>query len=180
MTQSLFQAIIGEDSEPVGSTKENSLWQWSDPARPSTASRPTEELPAYKTKRSGAECMDQIINRASRTYHVEPALIKAVIKAESNFDPDATSPKGAMGLMQLMPETARDLGVKDPYDPTENIMAGTRYLGMLLDRYEGNIPLALAGYNWGMGNVERHPGGLPQETRTYIARVNQYYRETTT
>jgi hypothetical protein len=119
-----------------------------------------------------------IIYHASETYDVDPTLIRAVIRAESGYRQDSTSPKGAMGLMQLMPETARELGVKNPYDPAENIMGGTRYLKSLLDRFGNNRNLALAAYNWGMGNVEKHPGKLPQETRTYIARVNQYYRET--
>ena len=113
-----------------------------------------------------------IIDRASRKYHVDPELIKAVVSVESNFDANCTSPKGAMGLMQLMPETAEELGVKNSYDPVENIMAGTRYLKNLLDRYDGRVSLVLAAYNWGMGNVERHPEKLPRETRTYIARVN--------
>ena len=121
--------------------------------------------------------MDQIIDHASQTYGVDPDLIKSVIRAESNFDTNAVSSKGAMGLMQLMPETAKDLGVKDAYNPVDNIMGGTRYLKGLLDRYDGDIPLALAAYNWGMGNVEKHPGRLPRETRTYIARVSQFLQQ---
>ncbi len=123
------------------------------------------------------DTIDGIIDHASKKYNVDPDLVRAVVQAESDFNATCTSSKGAMGLMQLMPETAEELGVKDAYNPVENIMGGTRYLKGLLDRYDGNIPLALAAYNWGMGNVERHPGKLPQETRTYIARVNQYYRE---
>lgn len=119
---------------------------------------------------------NRIIDRASKKYGVDSDLIKAVIKAESDFDVNSTSSKGAMGLMQLMPETAKDMGVKDPYNPEENIMGGTRYLKMLLDRYKGDRNVALAAYNWGMGNVERNPGRLPEETKTYIARVNKYHK----
>lgn len=122
--------------------------------------------------------IDGIINHAADMFSVDPDLIRGVIKAESNFNAQSTSPKGAMGLMQLMPATARDLGVKNPYDPYENIMGGTRYLKDLLNRYDGNVDRALAAYNWGMGNVEKHPGRLPSETRTYISRIKQYYFET--
>jgi hypothetical protein len=132
----------------------------------------------YKTGGArSAYDVDQIIDHASKKYDVDPDLTRAVIRAESDFDANCTSSKGAMGLMQLMPETAKELGVKNPYDPVENIMGGTRYLKSLLDRYDGNIAVALAAYNWGMGNLEQNPGTLPGETRTYIARVNQYYRE---
>jgi len=129
---------------------------------------------------SSKQAYDDIIARAASSYGIDPALISSVIRAESGFDPDAISPKGAMGLMQLMPDTARELGVKNPYDPEENIMAGTHYLRSLLDRYDGNVTLALAAYNWGMGNVERNPNGLPRETRGYIARVTRYYQGTET
>jgi soluble lytic murein transglycosylase-like protein len=118
-----------------------------------------------------------MIQRASKTYGVEPDLIRAVIRAESNFRSESTSPKGAMGLMQIMPATAKDLGIRDAYDPNENIMGGTRYLKGLLDRYGGDVPTALAAYNWGMGNVERRPEKLPRETRDYINRIRNYMDE---
>jgi len=128
-------------------------------------SRGMDDMPAKGIDLEG------IVDKASATYGVDRRLIVSVIRAESGFDPKATSPKGAMGLMQLMPETARALGVKDAYDPEENVMAGTRFLKDLLERYEGDVEKALAAYNWGPGNLERNPGRLPRETRTYIARI---------
>ncbi len=119
---------------------------------------------------------EKIIGRAAGECGVDPNLVRAVIQVESGFRPDAVSPRGAKGLMQLMPATARELGVRDPFDPEENIRAGTRYLKGLLDRYDGDRELALAAYNWGMGNVERNPDRLPRETLHYIARVNRQYQ----
>ncbi|MBN1381547.1 MAG: lytic transglycosylase domain-containing protein [Deltaproteobacteria bacterium] len=119
--------------------------------------------------------LEDIINQAALMHGVDSALIKSVIKVESDFNPDSTSPKGAMGLMQLMPATAKDLGVQNAHDPAENVQAGTRYLRTLLDRYGGNADMALAAYNWGMGNLERKPDGMPAETRNYVKNVNHYY-----
>ena len=115
-----------------------------------------------------------MIEEASQNFGVEKALIRAVIKAESDFNPRAKSRSGAVGLMQLLPSTARELGVRDLYDPRDNIAGGTRYLAMLLDRYDGNLKSALAAYNWGPGNIEKTPDQLPRETEQYIQRVLRY------
>jgi hypothetical protein len=117
---------------------------------------------------------DQLIKEAARRHQVPERLIKAVIKVESDFNPRATSRAGAMGLMQLMPGTARDLGVRCAYNPAENIDGGTRFLRDLLDRYGGNVPMALAAYNWGPGNLDRG-GSLPRETRNYLEAVGRLY-----
>ncbi len=119
--------------------------------------------------------LEPIIARASQKYGVDVGLIKAVIKAESNFNPQAVSHAGARGLMQLMPATARSLGVDNSFDPEQNVMAGTRFLKNMLHRYDGNVDSALAAYNWGPGNVDRRPDSLPRETRDYLARVKSLY-----
>lgn len=118
-----------------------------------------------------AGSLEAVVERASRRYQVAPELVKAVIRAESGFNPRAVSPAGAQGLMQLMPGTARDLGVTNAFDPEQNVMGGTRYLRQMLDRYDGNVEKALAAYNWGPGNLDRSDGSLPRETRQYVARI---------
>ena len=138
------------------------------------SSMPSVSLPSSPLG-NGKEWLEPIIAEASSRYGVETGLIKAVIKAESNFNPTAVSSAGAQGLMQLMPGTARSLGVNDSFDPEQNVMAGTRFLRDLLNRYNGNMDSALAAYNWGPGNVDRKPGNMPRETQDYLARVKQLY-----
>lgn len=119
---------------------------------------------------------DHVIAEAARAHDVPPALVKAMVAAESNFDPRAVSPKGARGLMQLMPETAELVGVANPFGPEENVHGGVRYLRWLLDRY-GDWTRALAAYNAGPSAVDRHRGVPPyRETRAYVRRVLEYYR----
>jgi soluble lytic murein transglycosylase len=119
---------------------------------------------------------DGLIGLTAREHRLQPALVKAVIAAESNFDPDAVSHRGAQGLMQLMPETAAALGVDDPLQPLENVRGGSRYLRLMIDRY-GDLERALAAYNAGPKAVD-HYGGVPPypETRDYVQRVLTYYR----
>jgi len=120
---------------------------------------------------------DGVIQRTARIHGLPPALVKAVIRAESNFDPGARSHKGAMGLMQLMPATARALGVQDPWRAEENVQGGTRYLRSMVNRY-GDVRLALAAYNAGPDAVDRYKGVPPyRETQEYVRRVLAYYRK---
>jgi soluble lytic murein transglycosylase-like protein len=116
---------------------------------------------------------DAIIREAAVIHGVSATLIRSVVEAESAFDSSAMSRAGAMGLMQLMPETADAFGVVNPFDPRENIMAGTRLLKELLTQYRGNVPLTLAGYNAGSGVVARYGGRVPpfKETKNYVKRI---------
>lgn len=123
----------------------------------------------------GGALYGEIIQHYSNLYRLEEALVKAVIKVESDYDPQTVSSKGAQGLMQLIPETARDLRVANAFDPSENIRGGSQYLRWMLDQFNGNLDLALAAYNAGPNAVKRH-GGIPpyNETRNYIQRVKHY------
>lgn len=122
--------------------------------------------------------LEGTIAHHSRQHQLDPALISAIIKAESDFDPDAVSRSGAIGLMQLMPQTAVRLDVRDPFNPEENIAGGARYLRYLLDRFHGNLPLALAAYNAGATRVEQYNTLPPiHETRRYVKKVLRFYRQ---
>jgi soluble lytic murein transglycosylase-like protein len=115
---------------------------------------------------------DELIAQYAHEHGLSPDLVRAVIQAESGFNPRAISPKGAMGLMQLMPATARELGVSNPFQPAENIRGGTRYLSQLMTRYNQNVHLALAAYNAGPASVERY-GRVPpyRETQNYVKKI---------
>lgn len=125
------------------------------------------------------DAYDDIIADAAAQYHLDPRMIKAVMETESAFDATAVSPVGALGLMQLMPAVAEELGAADPLDPRQNIMAGARYLRQLLDAHNGNVRLALASYNAGPGNVAKYRTIPPfKETRDYVKKVTALLNDT--
>jgi len=123
-----------------------------------------------------AQDIDAAIEQAAARHNVDPSLVRSVVKVESNFNPNAVSRKGAMGLMQLMPSTARSLNVSNPFDPAQNVDAGVRHLRKLLDSYGGNVRLSLAAYNAGSGAVARS-AGVPhfRETQNYVRRITNLY-----
>ena len=135
-----------------------------------------EELAPVVSGGGGAD-IDRLVTEAARRHGLDPALVRAVVAVESGFQPAAVSPKGARGLMQLMPATARELGVADPLDPAANVDGGSKYLSRLLALYEGDLTKALAAYNAGMGAVARHRGVPPYaETRRYVEKVLGQYQ----
>ncbi|MFH1061234.1 MAG: transglycosylase SLT domain-containing protein [Pseudomonadota bacterium] len=143
-------------------------------ARPAAKTRTQTQAPAAASSAGGD--YEELIQAAAQRHGVSPHLVKAVVTAESDFDPQVVSGAGAMGLMQLMPGTAKDLGVKDPFDPAQNIDGGTRYLAQMLERFDGDEKKALAAYNWGPGNVERG-GRMPAETRNYLQKVGNFKQQ---
>lgn len=144
-----------------------------------TAVNNTAASASVKLEASGLSCsaqLDAIFDEAAAKYGVDAKFLKAIAKCESDFSTECTSRSGAMGIMQLMPQTATSLGVTNAYDPYQNIMGGARYISEKLAQYNGDKSLALAAYNAGSGNVAKY-GGIPpfKETQNYIAKVMAYY-----
>jgi soluble lytic murein transglycosylase-like protein len=161
LQKALYQTVLGDLQNLLGNSALSSADTRSLSAQPSA--------------------FDDLIAGAAQRYGLDPALLKAVVQTESNFSPLAESHTGAKGLMQLMDDTAQQLGVMNPFDAAQNLDGGARFLRQLLDRYGGDVPLALAAYNAGPGAVERWEGIPPyQETQAYVPRVldlHQQYRE---
>lgn len=132
--------------------------------------------PAAVISMPSSGALQGIVHRISSEHGVDPRLADAVVRVESGYDPTAVSRRGALGLMQLMPETVRRLAVEDPFDPEDNVRGGVREVARLLERYAGDLPLVLAAYNAGEGAVDRF-GGVPPfaETRSYVSRVMTLY-----
>ncbi|WP_082393774.1 lytic transglycosylase domain-containing protein [Bacillus sp. JCM 19034] len=181
--QSYFSTFLAEQMERLqmeSNLKTQQRGLFLDPTLNEIKHKTSTVLPAIENRNKPTTVDNseiQIsIDRAAQKYQLDPKLIYAVIKHESNFNPKAVSPAGAAGLMQLMPATAKMLNVNNVFDPTENIEGGAKYLRQMLDRYNGNVQLALAAYNAGPGNVDKY-GGIPpfKETESYVPRVFNTY-----
>lgn len=136
-----------------------------------------KEKKVFSSQVYSPQSFDNHIRKAAEKYDISYSLLKAIIKAESDFNPRAVSKKGALGLMQLMPENIRAMNISDPFDPMENILGGTRYFREMLDRFDGQLPLSLAAYNAGPTAVERYNNTVPpyKETEAYVERVLKFY-----
>jgi len=169
----LFQLVSSlQDRQSAQVEKPRPVWV--HPGLDPEYSFQADRAPKNKTWAS----FEQHIEEASRKYRIPSALVRAVIKAESNGDPKAVSRSGAQGLMQLMPATARSLGVENSFNPRENINGGVKLLRQLMNRYQGNLDLVLAAYNAGTVAVDRYDGIPPyRETQVYVPRVKKYLQQ---
>ena len=170
------QKLAARQPDNEEAKKNQYVWNKSSDIEPLKLSLPHHlRLPQVYCKET-ERLAGPIILKAAQRYQVDPALVKAIIMAESGYNPRAVSKKGAKGLMQLMPRTARALGVKDVFNPEHNINGGVKYIRYLLNRYGGDISLALAAYNAGLRKVRKYKGVPPfRATKAYIKKVSKYY-----
>lgn len=160
--------VVPANKKKVANTRASSA--------PASSAKTAGPVPAVRPKPTTPRELDQIVQKTAEKHRVDPRLVRAVIATESNWNAGAVSRKGAQGLMQLNPNTAQELGVADAFDPAQNVDGGVRYLGMMLDRYNGDVHMALAAYNAGPGAVDRS-GGIPRipETQNYVQKVTSAY-----
>jgi soluble lytic murein transglycosylase-like protein len=169
MFKDIFQSYIEGQTEDVPP-------QFKQAAVPLTMPHTNANVRMTPSEPAGSKEIDSLISEMAAKYSLDEKLIRAVISQESGFNPNAKSAAGAAGLMQLMPKTAQSLGVLNSFDPAQNIEGGTKYLKQMLTKYNGDIPIALAAYNAGPGNVDKY-GGIPpfKETQNYVQKITASY-----